>query len=478
VRQVTIDAVKRWLVVWLLFALAAAGSVAMYQVAARERAYRGLLARGDAALRDDETFSAIEAYSGAIGLRADSMLAYLRRGEAYKRRGELETAARDLQSAAAFDATATRPLDELGDIRYEQRQFHTAAEIFERYIRLDDRAARVLYKLALARYRDGNLEGAMAALAATFRVTDRMPDAYYLQGLCFRDQRRVNEAIRAFEKACALSPGLIPAREELADLYRSLGKRGDELEQLQLIAGLDREHVEREVAVGLAHARWAADANEPSGRREGHGDLAVLTLGGVLERRPDQPLVYTALGRVWLELAESRHDSAALDKAVEALSRAGTRDGATSETLTYYGRALLQSGRTDVAEAILREAIRRFPVEASAFMYYARAAEAQRHFDTARQALLLAGALGVPAGEEVSRATQLATLSLQMADFTAAEQWFARALELRPDDLDLTAALAEAQLRAGHRDAAQTTVGRGLEKDPGNAALLALKRRL
>ena len=74
--------------------------------------------RGDAALRDDQTFAAIEAYSGAIALRPDSMLAYLRRGETYQRRGDrgdLERA-RDFRTAAALDPTATRPLEALGDV--------------------------------------------------------------------------------------------------------------------------------------------------------------------------------------------------------------------------------------------------------------------------------------------------------------------------------------------------------------------------
>ena len=47
-----------------------------------------------------------------------------------------------------------------------------------------------------------------------------------------------------------------------------------------MLAGLDRDHVERQVAVGLAHAR------------AGHWDLAVLTLGSALERKPDEPQIY------------------------------------------------------------------------------------------------------------------------------------------------------------------------------------------
>jgi tetratricopeptide (TPR) repeat protein len=256
-------AVKRSLL-FLLVVLAAIGlgAAVTYQAVARERHYRDLLARGDAALRDAQTFGAIEAYSGAIALRGDSMLPYLRRGETYQRRGELEAAARDFHTAVTLDPTATRPLDELGDVRYLQQRFYRASQIYEQYLRLDDRAVQVSYKLALARYRDGNLDGALAALDATLHLNDRLADAYYLRGLCLRAQHRVAQAQRAFLQAIALSPGSIPAREELADLYASLARRGDELEQLQVIAGLDRDRTERQVAVGLAHARWSADSQE------------------------------------------------------------------------------------------------------------------------------------------------------------------------------------------------------------------------
>src|SRR5712691_24138 len=131
----------------LLLVLTTIGGALAYQAAARDRDYRALLASGDAALRDDQTFGAIEAYSGAIALRPDSMLAYLRRGETYRRRGELEAAAKDFQTASVLDSTATRPLDELGDIRYMQARFARAADTYESYLRLDDRAPRVSYKL-------------------------------------------------------------------------------------------------------------------------------------------------------------------------------------------------------------------------------------------------------------------------------------------------------------------------------------------
>src|SRR5437764_15358579 len=113
----------------MVLVAAAAAATAAYQVAARQRDYRALVARGDAALRDDQTFTAIESYSGAIALRPDSMLAYLRRGETYRRRadrGGLEAAARDFRTASALDPTATRPLQALGDALYQLQRYARA----------------------------------------------------------------------------------------------------------------------------------------------------------------------------------------------------------------------------------------------------------------------------------------------------------------------------------------------------------------
>lgn len=462
---------KRAFLAAAALALTAVGAAFAYQAAARERDYRSLLAHGDAALREDQTFTAIEAYSGAVALRPDAMLGYLRRGETYLRRadagrGDLEAAARDLRSAASLDPNATRPLEELGDVLYQMQRYSRAADAYDRCLRLDDRSARVAYKLALARYRDGSTEAAIAAIGQAVRLNDKMPDAFYLLGICLRDRQRLDEAERAFERAVALSAAMTAAREELADIYGVLGRHADQIEQLQLLAGLDRDHAERQVAVGLAQAR------------AGHTDLAVLTLGSALERTPDQPLIYGALGRVWLERAQARNDRVDLSKALEALERVASNPGATSELLTLYGRALLQDGETDVAERTLQQATTRYPVDPAAFTFFAQAAEAQGHLDAARQALVDYVDLVGDDADVVTLAGRIATLSLRLGDADTAVEWLQRAVSTKQPDAKLLAALADAQIRAGDRDGARATVQTGLEKEPSNPALNVLSRRL
>ena len=457
---------KRAIFALAVLGLAAVGGGVAYQAAA-QRNYSTLLTRGDNALRDDQSFNAIEAYSGAIALRPDSMLAYLRRGQTYQRRGDrddLDAAARDFRTAAGLDPTATRPLEALGDVLFQSQRYAHAAGAYERSVRLDDRSARVTYKMALARYRDRDVDAAIPSLKEAVRLDDKLADAQYLLGVCLREKRRVPDALRALEQAVTLAPGMIPAREELADLYGSLDRHGDALEQLQMIAGLDRDHVARQVAIGLAHAR------------AGHWDMAVLTLGSALDRHPNEPEIYRALGKVWLE--RPRDDRAFLSKAREALERVASSPAATSDTLTLYGRALLQEGDVDGAERALQKATTRFPIDPTAFVLYASTAEKQNHLAAARQALIQYSGLTSNDADFVQRATRIAALSLRVNEPQTAVRWLTQAVSSNPNDVRLMAALADAQLRAGDREAAQATLARGLEKDPKNPTLLALARRV
>jgi tetratricopeptide (TPR) repeat protein len=452
----------RILLVALALVLAVLGAVT-YEAVARDRDYQGLVARGDRALIEDQTFAAIEAYSGAVALRPEAMLARLRRGEAYQRRGDLDAAVHDFRAATDLDATAVRPREELGDTLYQLQRYQQAAEAFEATLALDDRLTRVNFKLELARYRSGDLAAAIALLTRASAANEMTAESYYLLGLCLRDSRRVSEAQHAFEQAIALSPALGAAREELADIYAAQSKRADELDQLQVLAGLDR-NVERQLAVALVQAR--------AGRTES----AVATLGTALDRAPDNPRVYEALGRVWLQNAEARDDRFALNKALEALDRIGTDPRSSSDALTLYGRALLRDGQTARAEQVLQEATTRYPLDPLSLTYYATAAEQLNHLDAARQALIEYGALAGDEAQSPSRTMRIAALSIRLNDPASAVRWLQKAVDANPSDAKVRASLADAQARAGDDDAARQTIERGLAIEPENPALLRLKR--
>jgi tetratricopeptide (TPR) repeat protein len=360
------------------------GGVLAWTTVRQDREFQRLIAVGDAAVAEDQTFTAIEAFSGALAFKSESMLAYLKRGDAYLRRGELGAALRDLREATVLEPTAPRPVELLGDVNAAMGRHARALEYYQRFIQLDDRSPRVLYKLALTHYRNGQHARAMEPLRQVIALDDRLSEAHYLLGLCLRDNGQGLEAATSLRRALDLNPTSAPVREALAGLYASMNRGPEGIVQLEALAALEPDRPERVVRVALAYAR------------NGQIGAALDTLSGAADRYPDDPSVYTALGRLWLDNAGPRNDRVSVGKALEALQSAAERPEASSETLALYGRALLLSGRTEEAERTLQRATTRTPVDPLAYRYLSDAAARLRHASVVREADLRYAALTQP----------------------------------------------------------------------------------
>jgi tetratricopeptide (TPR) repeat protein len=409
---------------------------------------------------------AIEAFSGAIALKPQSMAAYLRRGETYQRIGDLKAALRDLRDATELDAAATRPLERLGDVLRTLGRYDRAVSRYASFVALDDQSALVQYKLGLSYYLDGEPAAAVAPLQRALTLNDHYAEAHYVLGLSLDANRQPREAIASFERAVRIAPALVSAREALARAYATAGRREDAIEQLEVLAALEPTRLARRLAVARAYAA------------SGRTDLAVTTLSRAAERFPDSVPIYSTLGEVWLKAAELHDDPVALGKARQALGTAVLRGGSTSRDLALYGRAQLKAGDTAGALKSLSEAATKLPVAPETFRWLAAAAAAEGEIREARNALvrytvLLAGA---PTPADVSR--QIGDWSLSLRDPGTATKWLARAADAQHPDPALLAALAEAELGAGQTDAARATVEQGLSLFPDNPRLGSLRRRL
>lgn len=348
----------RGALILLVFLIGMLG-VFVYTGLTRDQEFQQRVAEGDTAAEAGHTFLALEAYSGALALDPDSMVAYLKRGETYQRHGDLPAALRDLSMAAKREPGATRPHVKLGDVTYDLGRYEEAVTHYSHYIELDELNPDVLYKLALANERAGRVAHSIPLLRRAIDLHQAFPEAHYLLGLCLTEQERFEDARDALRVAVELAPGFLHAREALVTVYRSLRDRRGELQQLDALAVLDRSRPERHIARGLAYA----DA--------GQADLAVLALGRAAEEHPGDPRIYAALGHVWLEISETQADRVALRKALEAL-RAVPVASASSESLTWLGRALVLEGDMEGARRLLRLATERFPVDPTAFLHLAR----------------------------------------------------------------------------------------------------------
>ncbi len=367
----------RWSVV-LVTALAAIVTVTtvVWMEVRQEREFRRLVAAGDAALAADRTSEAIEAFSGALAFKPESMLAHLQRAETYRRRGssDLPAALRDATAASNLDPSAPQPIELLGDITSAMGNYDAAVRHYDDYLQLDQDGTRVMYKLALAHVRQGQAARAVEPLERAIALDDRFAEAHYLFGVALRDAGRTDDAIKRLLRAVALNGALVPAREELADLYAARGRSLQAIDQLEAIAALEPDKPERVVRVATALART------------GQQDAAVVTLRRAMDRHQNAPVLSIALGRIWLAAAAEDDDPIFADKAVQALQPVARRPDVTGDTLALLGEALLRAGSVSEAERVLQQAVSRPPVAPVTYRHLAAAARRRGHAAAARDA--------------------------------------------------------------------------------------------
>jgi tetratricopeptide (TPR) repeat protein len=451
----------------VIVAIAGVAGALAFGVLANEREFDRLIAEGDASVVAERPFQAIEAYSGAIARKPDSMLAHFKRGAVYQSQNELEAAMRDFRSAVDIDPGSLRALEALGDANVALGRHDRAIERYEAFNGLDDRNARVLYKLGLARYRAGRPKQALPVLQQALLIEPAMGETHYVLGLVQRDLDNMAAARKSLEEAARRSPASqTGAREALADLYLQEADYNRAINQLEALAALEPTRPERAVAVGLAQAR------------AGREDAAVITLGHALERFPAAPQVYAALGHVWLTEATRRGDRTALNKAIEALQKAGSHSDATSDTLAELGRAWLLAGDRLAAERALRQAVAKLPVTPDGYLLLAEVTSRDGRIQDARDALLRYATLIGDDKPLATVATRIADYSVRLGEPALAVRWFDRAIDEAGPSAALQVRLADAAYRAGDVARAQQVVDEGLAAEPGNLPLQALKRRL
>lgn len=451
----------------LLCTVLAVAGVVVIQRLDQDRRYRDLLAEGDRAAASGHTYAAIEAYSGALAIRPDSMVAHYRRGEAYLAERQEAQAARDLREARRLAPDAPEPLESLGRLHDGRGEYAIAADWYAQASeRLRDADARLLYSLALARYRAGALPAARDAARLAVERDDSLAEAHYLLGVISRDLQQSREAIASLEHAVRLRPSLVAARQELASLYREERRLDEELGQLRSLVTLEGGRITRPVALAMAYLR------------AGRHDDALAALALAEASVPADSRVALAMGRVHLARAEATQEPAAVGAALAVLERALGGTAPRSEGLALYGRALHLSGDLAGAERLLQDAARTSPVAPEAFGFLADTAEALDHPAIARDALLSLDALQgdtVSRTARAARARRIGSLSLDANDVETALEHLTFAAQAASADAATLGLLARAEWAAGREDAARRTLetARGLAPDDAELAGLA-----
>lgn len=456
---------KRVLTVLAALALIIGAGMLLKQRLELDERYRDLVATGESRLAHADTAAAIEALSGALAIRPTSMVAHLRRGEAYQAARRIDDAIQDLLEAVRLAPDSTAPAIALGDLYAEQPDWARAADWYgQAAARLPD--AALLYKLASADYRAGSPAAAIDPLRRIVARDDAASQAYYLLGLAYRDTDRLDEATQALERAVKIAPTLLPAREELADLYRARGRTVDEMTQLEALAALDGRP-SRTVAIALAEAR------------AGQLDQSVATLTDAARSDPADPAVAFALSRVFLTRAERALDRPSAVRALAILTSPPADGVTSSEHLALLGRAQYLSGDWARAERTLTEAIRTAPVDVEAFGFLADACERLGHDADARDALANLDALQgdtASVSSRAQRARRIGTISLRLGEAASAAQSFGQSVDLGLIDASTLALLAQARWQAGDHEGARTALKQATKTDAHNADVTRVAR--
>jgi Flp pilus assembly protein TadD len=446
-----------------------AAAVLLIQRVNSEREYLRLLRTGEDALKAGDTYTAIEAFTGAITLRPHSMIGYFHRGEAYRAERQDEEALRDLREATRLAPDAPQPLVALGDVYDANGDPARAAVWYDQAAeKLKGQDPALLYKLGLARYRAGSPAEAIAPLREALAHNDSAGEIHYLLGLIYRDIQRTDDAVAALERAVKVQPTLIPAREELADLYRSQRRLVGEMEQLQALSVLDAD-TSRAVDIGLAEAR------------QGQFSAALGTLATAATQSPTNSQVQRALGRVYLARAEKIADPGDVAGALASLESALGQTTRRSETLALFGRALYRASDFTGAERILREAASASPVAPEAFAYLADASERLGHYVEARDALTTLDVLEgdtASAAIHAERVERIGVLSLRANDVAGAVTYLNEAVAAGRQSPATLGLLGQARWQTGDIAGARDAITAGLALDPRNADLLRLRRTI
>lgn len=462
------EALYRWLLALIVVVGLAAAGVLARQRMDRDQQYRTYLDEGDRALQSGDTDAAVESFTSALAIRPQSMVAYYRRGEAYHTQHRDTAAVRDLTLASQSQPDAPQPLVALGRLYDAANDPSTAAIWYTQAVdRLKDEDASVLYALALARYRSGTASSAVDPLRRAITRNPSVAEPYYLLGLVNRDLGHLDDAEAALTQAIKIGPGLLAAREELADLYRASGRSSDQMAQLQALAALDPQP-DRQIALALAAAH------------QGQFDAALSTLTAASAKAPADPKLRGAIARVYLARAERTLDRRSAQQAFDQFAPL-LGLAPPSEDLALAGRAQFLLGGYSEAERLLRAAIGTSPVAPEAYAYMADTAERLGQTADARDALVALDALEGDTATKparTARARRIGEMAFRAGDFSGAATWLLNAVNGGYEDAVTLGLLAQARARAGDTTGAREALTKALAQDPRNPDLLRLARTL
>jgi tetratricopeptide (TPR) repeat protein len=316
---------------------------------------------GQAALARHDDRAAVKALETALERDAGATAIHYPLAMAYRRLGSLDQARAHLARQGKVEPHPEDPvLDEIDKridsaLLFEFRggralaagEWATAADFFEKALRLSPNSPATRHLLATALFRMGDTRGAEEQFERVVRTTPSYRESHYNLAMIKAGSGRMEEALSRASTALENDPGYMPARLLRARLLAVTGRPAEAL--AQYTTALELEPLNPDAALGVGMTLALLDRFAEARDRLTEGTRTF----------PDRPGFKWTLARL---LAAAPHDRLrnarrALTMAEQLLgeSQKSFDDGvAVGET---YAMALAESGQYATAAAVQRDVL-------------------------------------------------------------------------------------------------------------------------
>lgn len=334
-----------------------------------------------------------------------------------------------------------------------QKRLPDAIAGFTQIIDRRPRDLRALLGRAEAELEAGEFDKALADANAVRNIRSDLPQANFVRARALLQKKDFTGARDALQDVLRFAPDHAPSQLLLGVLDYTNGN----LQQAQ-------SHLSRFVAAqpgNLAGRKYLAAVE----MKLKNPQRAIDALEGGLAKAGDDAQYLALLGSAYLQAGESRKGGEYLQKAVEISPE-------TSAIRAQLALSHLASGDTEKAVAELESVTESAQSPMQADVMLVLTLLQTKEFDKAAKA---ASALADKLGKDPMPYNLLGVALLGKGDMAGARAAFEKALEIEPKFTVADLNIAQIELRAGNRDAAEARYKAILTKDAANAnALLGL----
>ena len=270
------------------------------------------------------------------------------RGIVYSKLGEQTEALADFDEALRLDPKNTDVLTQRAWLRKKEKNYDGAIDDLDEVLRQDPKNTNALTCRALSRHGTKNYDGAIDDYLKVIAEQPDSPDAYLLMGYVYCEVPKFDKGAEAFSKAIEMGTNRIADAHWLrGNCYRMLGD-DRAMADMAKAAKLDPEQYREPFEEKEQTQRAVADPEFPA-------EKALELLTQALAKDTEDPRLYTARARRYVEQKEWKKAMDDLNETVRLVPNGVTIRWGQCVVCLYPWD---EKGRSDVLEALVEDAVK------------------------------------------------------------------------------------------------------------------------